>query len=124
VGLEKLLGAEGQVSVMKQELEALQPVLIRTAKETDELLVVIARETKDAEATRSVVEEEERVANAKASEAKAIKDDCEQELAVAMPLLESALAALDTLTKGDVTEVTAAPISRPDFGQPLVRKMP
>lgn len=110
MGLEKLLGAEGQVSVMKQELEALQPVLIRTAKETDELLVVIARETKDAEATRAVVEEEERVANGKAREAKAIKDDCEQELAVAMPLLESALAALDTLTKGDVTEVTPAPI--------------
>ncbi len=34
-----------------------------------------------------------------------IKDECEGELAVAMPLLESALVALNTLTKADVSEV-------------------
>jgi dynein heavy chain len=33
------------------------------------------------------------------------QDECEGELAVAMPLLESALAALNTLTKNDITEV-------------------
>jgi hypothetical protein len=33
------------------------------------------------------------------------QDECEGELAVAMPLLESALAALNTLTKADITEV-------------------
>ena len=34
-----------------------------------------------------------------------LQDECEGELAVAMPLLEKALAALNTLTKGDITEV-------------------
>lgn len=34
-----------------------------------------------------------------------LQDECEGELAVAMPLLESALAALNTLTKADITEV-------------------
>jgi hypothetical protein len=34
-----------------------------------------------------------------------VQDECEGELAVAMPLLESALAALNTLTKADITEV-------------------
>lgn len=34
-----------------------------------------------------------------------MQDECEGELAVAMPLLESALAALNTLTKADITEV-------------------
>lgn len=33
------------------------------------------------------------------------QDECEGELAVAMPMLESALAALNTLTKADITEV-------------------
>lgn len=33
------------------------------------------------------------------------QDECEGKLAVAMPLLESALAALNTLTKADITEV-------------------
>ena len=34
-----------------------------------------------------------------------VQDECEGELSVAMPLLEKALAALNTLTKGDITEV-------------------
>ena len=33
------------------------------------------------------------------------QDECEAELAVALPLLESALAALNTLSKADITEV-------------------
>eukprot|EP00898_Chlorokybus_atmophyticus_P000801 jgi/Chlat1/1721/Chrsp13S08690 len=44
-----------QVSVMRPELEEFQPpVLIRTALETEELLLVIARETKEAARTRRV----------------------------------------------------------------------
>lgn len=42
---------------------------------------------------------EEAIANEKAAAAKAIKDECEGELAVALPMLEAALAALNTLTK-------------------------
>lgn len=34
-----------------------------------------------------------------------MQEECESELAVAMPMLESALAALNTLTKADITEV-------------------
>lgn len=36
------------------------------------------------------------------------QDECEGELAVALPLLEQALAALNTLTKADITEVGCA----------------
>eukprot|EP01018_Ginkgo_biloba_P007890 Gb_26553 [translate_table: standard] len=107
VGLEKLYDAESQVTVMKKELEALQPVLIRTAEETDALLKVIEKDRKEAEKTQSNVEAEEAIANVKAQEARAIKEDCESELAVAMPMLEAALSALDTLTKSDITEVKA-----------------
>ncbi|KAJ7290925.1 hypothetical protein O6H91_Y290900 [Diphasiastrum complanatum] len=107
MGLEKLLEAEGQVNVMKKELEALQPILLKTAEETDELLKTIEKDRKEAQGTRSLVEEEEAIANVKAKEAKAIKDDCESELAVAIPMLEAALSALDTLTKADITEVKA-----------------
>jgi dynein heavy chain len=82
VGLEKLFDAEGQVNVMKKELEALQPVLIKTAEETDSLLKIIARDRKEAEKTRAIVEEEEAVANVKAKEAASIKEDCESELLV------------------------------------------
>jgi dynein heavy chain len=117
-GLKQIYEAEEQVGVMKEELIALQPVLVQTAKETDEMLVVIDRETVAANAKKAVVQEEEAAANIKAAAAKAIKDDCEGELAVAMPMLEAALTALNTLTKGDVTEVKA--MKSPPAGVKLV----
>ena len=107
VGLEKLLGAEKSVGDMKEELIALQPVLIQTSKEVEETLVVVNKETEEATAKAEVVQAEEAVANEKAAAAKKIKDDCEAELSVALPLLQSALKALDTLTKSDITEVKA-----------------
>jgi len=82
MGLEKVFFAEGQVTIMKQELEGLQPILLQTAEDTNKLLAQIDKDTKEAEATRAVVEAEEAIANIKAAEAKAIKDDCEAELAV------------------------------------------
>jgi len=44
------------------------------------------------------VKQDEAVANEQAKAAKAIKDECDADLAEAIPILESALAALDTLT--------------------------
>ena len=41
---------------------------------------------------------DEAVANEQASAAKAIKDECDADLAEAIPILESAMAALNTLT--------------------------
>ena len=43
------------------------------------------------------VREEEAVANEQAAAAQALKDECEAELAEAIPALEAAIAALDTL---------------------------
>jgi dynein heavy chain len=45
-----------------------------------------------------VVKADEEVANDQAKVAKAIKDECDNDLALAMPILNSALAALDTIT--------------------------
>ena len=49
------------------------------------------------EAASKIVREDEAVANAKAAESQALKDECESELAEALPALEAALAALNTL---------------------------
>lgn len=45
-----------------------------------------------------VVKQDEAVANEQASAAKAIADDCDADLSKALPILNSALAALNTLT--------------------------
>nr|XP_055037339.1 dynein axonemal heavy chain 3 isoform X1 [Misgurnus anguillicaudatus]XP_055037340.1 dynein axonemal heavy chain 3 isoform X1 [Misgurnus anguillicaudatus] len=103
VGLQKLDFAASQVAVMQQELTALQPELIETAKQTDQMMVKIEKETVEVDAKKELVSADEKVANDAAAAAKAIKDECEGDLAEAMPALEAALAALDTLKPADIT---------------------
>ena len=103
---------------MQVELEALKPVLIQTSKETDDLMKFIEKETIDAEKTKVIVQRDEAEANEKAAAAKTIKDSCDAELAVAIPILESAIKALNTLNKNDIGEVKA--LKNPPAGVKLV----
>ena len=52
-GLDKLGSAEEQVAVMENELTELQPVLEQTSKEVAELMIVIQRDKKIAEAKKA-----------------------------------------------------------------------
>ena len=105
IGLEKLAETEGSVQGMQQELIALQPQLDAAVKETEAAMVLIAQESQEADKVRVVVERDEAIASEEAAKVKAIKDECEADLAEALPMLEAALKALDTLTKNDITEV-------------------
>lgn len=51
----------------------------------------------EAEAKSKVVRVDEEAATQKANEAQALKNECESDLAEAIPALEAALSALDTL---------------------------
>ncbi|KAK1794827.1 hypothetical protein P4O66_009897, partial [Electrophorus voltai] len=104
-GLHKLDFTASQVALMQQELTALQPELIRTSSETDEMMVKMEKETVEVDAKKQLVAADEEVANQAAAAAKAIKDECEGDLAEAMPALEAALSALDTLKPADITVV-------------------
>ena len=97
VGLTQLASAAKQVSTMQVELNDLKPKLIETSKETDRIMEVIARDSVEVEKKRSIVKADEEVANQKASVAKGIKEECEADLSEALPALEAALSALDTL---------------------------
>ena len=110
IGLEKLETTEQSVQVMQKELEALQPELVKTTKEVDEMMVVVERETVDAEKIRVVVVAEEEKVNEKVLAAKTIKEGCDRDLAEAEPILASALKALNTLNKSDITEVKSIKI--------------
>ncbi|KAH6585966.1 hypothetical protein BASA50_000909 [Batrachochytrium salamandrivorans] len=102
-GLEKLNFAQASVSKMQIDLGDLQPQLIKTKQDTDRIMVEIERESKEVHATKMVVQADEEVASQKAAEATAIKEDCEAQLAEAIPALESAIQALDTLKPADIT---------------------
>ncbi|KAI8819310.1 dynein heavy chain and region D6 of dynein motor-domain-containing protein [Fimicolochytrium jonesii] len=101
-GLEKLAYAQGAVSKMQVDLGELQPQLVKTQAETDVIMLQIEKESVEVTQVKTVVKADEEVATKKANEATAIKEDCEAQLAEAVPALESALAALDTLKKADV----------------------
>lgn len=58
---------------------------------------VIEVESVEVEAKSKIVRADEEAATIKASEAQALKDECESDLAEAIPALEAALSALDTL---------------------------
>ncbi|XP_060028831.1 dynein axonemal heavy chain 3 isoform X1 [Erinaceus europaeus] len=104
-GLQKLDFAASQVAVMQIELTALQPQLILTSEETAKMMVKIEAETREADAKKLLVQADEKEANAAAAISQGIKDECEGDLAEAMPALEAALAALDTLNPADISLV-------------------
>jgi dynein heavy chain, axonemal len=92
VGLEKLEFTEQQVSVMQGELEALRPNLIQTVAETEALMAQVSKEKIEVvEPKKAVVDAEVAKAEEAAAAANSIKTECEEALAVAMPVLESAL---------------------------------
>eukprot|EP00746_Dinoflagellata_sp_MGD_P145028 gnl/MRDRNA2_/MRDRNA2_77702_c0_seq2.p1 gnl/MRDRNA2_/MRDRNA2_77702_c0~~gnl/MRDRNA2_/MRDRNA2_77702_c0_seq2.p1 ORF type:complete len:2303 (+),score=541.45 gnl/MRDRNA2_/MRDRNA2_77702_c0_seq2:266-6910(+) len=105
VGLEKLLSTAEQVAKMQTELEELQPILKKTSAETAELMVTIEQKQKEAAVTQATVEKEEAVCNAQAEAARIIKEDCQADLDKALPALNSAIDALKSLKKNDITEV-------------------
>ena len=58
-----------------------------------------------------VVAADEAVANEAAAAAQAIKDECENDLAEAIPALDAAISALNTLKPADITEVRAMKVA-------------
>ena len=118
VGLSKLEFASSQVEVMKQELIALQPQLKKAQQETAAAMVEIEASSKDVAEQEKLVSADEKVAKTQADAAKAIKDECDADLAEAIPILNSALAALNTLSPADITVVKT--MKNPPAGVKLV----
>jgi dynein heavy chain len=105
VGLEKLAFASSQVNTMQDELAALQPELIASAHATEKLMVVIEEKMPGVMETRKVVSAEAAVAQGEADIVMAQKESVEADLAEAIPALESAMAALDTIKPNDINEI-------------------
>lgn len=121
---------------MQTALEALQPQLVvAQAKVEDTVKIVESEKAEAAEVEKIVMVDEEvssdvisqimnvilcmiQAANEQAKAAQAIKDECEANMAEAMPILNSALAALNTLTPADITIVKT--MKNPPKGVKLV----
>lgn len=120
VGLDKIISTEEQVTTMQTELEELKPFLKKTAEETAQLMVVIEQKQKEAAKTEEIVKADEAVAQEQAASANKMKEDCQRDLDKAMPALDAAIAALNSLKKSDIVEVKA--MGKPPDGVILVSK--
>lgn len=107
VGLDKLTTTEQSVEGMKQDLIELQPQLVEKNKEVGEMMIVVNAESAKTEEVKIVVAADEAVASDAAARSNAIKEDCEKELGEAMPALNEALKALDTLSSKEISEIKA-----------------
>ncbi|XP_076804480.1 dynein axonemal heavy chain 3-like isoform X3 [Clavelina lepadiformis] len=116
-GLEKLEFAESQINIMQQDLTALQPQLENSSLEVEALVANISAESAEVEIVKKVVEADEAVAAAAAEAAQNIKQECEEKLAVAMPAMNAAIAALNTLRQQDIALVKT--MSSPPTGVKL-----
>ncbi|XP_058438167.1 dynein axonemal heavy chain 12 isoform X4 [Marmota monax] len=117
-GLDKLAFAESQVGEMQIELVQLQPKLEEAKIENARMMQIIEIESAEVEAKKKFVKLDEEIASGKAEEAQALKNECESDLAEAIPALEAALSALDTLKPSDVTIVKS--MKSPPSGVKLV----
>ena len=59
-----------------------------------------------------MVAADEAIANEAAAAAQAIKDECESDLAEAIPALEAAIQALNTLKPSDITLVKSMKVKK------------
>lgn len=103
---------------MQDELQALQPQLMVTSEKTEKLMIKIEQDTVVVEAKKEIVGADEALANEAAAAAQAIKDDCESDLSEAIPALEAAINALNTLKPADITVVKS--MKNPPAGVKLV----
>ncbi|KAI8850637.1 hypothetical protein BC829DRAFT_441991 [Chytridium lagenaria] len=104
-GLNKLAETNDLVSAMQVELEQLGPELKTKAADVEILMVKIAKDQEMADGVRKVVSEEEAVVREQAKATEAIASEAQRDLDEALPALQAAYKALETLDKKDIAEL-------------------
>ncbi|EQC26205.1 hypothetical protein SDRG_15942 [Saprolegnia diclina VS20] len=105
IGVKKLEETNSIVDALKGDLIKLQPVLTKKAAEAEVLLKQVSIDQKAAAEVRARVSKDEAVVGKQAEEVSILQADAQKDLDVAMPALKNAETALNSLSKGDITEV-------------------
>lgn len=104
-GIKQLEAASKQIDILKANLESLQPSLKLAAETVLKQLVQVQKDQEIANEKREQVMIDEAAAIEQATIANAIKEECDAKLSEAIPKLEEANAALQTLTSQDISVV-------------------
>jgi len=106
-GLTRLEETNEMVDDLKATLIKLRPEIDRKEEETQAMVVDLEVRQKEAAEQEKVAAGEEAETRKLFAAVAAIKAECEAELEVAMPVYREAVGALDTLDRGDITEMKA-----------------
>jgi len=104
-GLRKLYETFDMVGDMKSKLKSMAPALLEKNEATSKLMEGLTREKASVDKVRQIVLAEETAAKMKASAAQEIAEDAQRDLTLAMPAMEAAKAALESLNKNDINEL-------------------
>ena len=110
-GLEKLRVTGAQVNDLKAQLAEQEVELTKKNEEADRLIEIVGKETEKVTKEKAFADEEEIKVNKINIEVSAKQKDCEEDLKKAEPALIAAQSALNTLNKGNLTELKS-------FGSP------
>ncbi|XP_017780151.1 PREDICTED: dynein heavy chain 6, axonemal [Nicrophorus vespilloides] len=104
-GLNKLYETNTVITSMKETLTAMEPELQKKSADVADLMVYLAKEQKQADTVRTVVKNDEENAKVQAEETQALAADAQKDLDTAMPAMEAAVKALESLNKTDINEI-------------------
>lgn len=113
-GYQQLITTEESVGKMQVELENLKPQLVVKSKEVDDKAKIVEAESAVAEKEQEKVEGETQIAQVAADKTEAIKLDCQKDLDEAIPALEAAAKALNSIKQSDVAELRTLKVFVPD----------
>ncbi len=106
-GLERMAATNKMVDSIKENLIKLAPEIDKKEKETEKLVVIIEEKTKIAQENEKICQKDNQEAEVLLKEVEVIKNECDADLAVALPVYNQALKALDTLKVDDIKEMKA-----------------
>ncbi|KAI9224248.1 dynein heavy chain and region D6 of dynein motor-domain-containing protein [Blastocladiella britannica] len=106
-GLQKLAETNDLVASMQVTLTQLGPELKVKAADVETLMIKIAKDQEVADGVKKTVAEEEKFVKQQAAQTEAIAREAQKDLDEALPALEAAYKALDSLDKKDVAEMKA-----------------
>lgn len=104
-GLGKIEDTRLKVEGMSEELVVNQQQVIEFQAECDAFIIKIQKETADADVAKIAVSEQSQKISVEEDEIKILAASAEKDLKKAMPALDAATLALDSLNKKDLTEV-------------------
>ena len=79
-GLDKMISTADMVGKLQIDIKALQPVLVKTVAEVEEMIINVNKDKDAAAVTQAAVAEEESAAQEKAKSTQAIADSAQRDL--------------------------------------------